>query len=421
MSSFYQINGGVPLNGTIRVQGAKNSVLPILAASIVRPGVTYLHNCPDIRDVDAAIAILRHLGCTAAREDDQITVDSRGMTRWDIPEALMREMRSSVIFLGAIAVRTGLARMSYPGGCELGPRPIDLHLRSLRQLGMAIREENGVLDCRWEHPAGCHVTLPFPSVGATENTIIAALSCPGVTYIHNAAREPEILDLQRFLAGMGCRVSGAGGDTMEICGGIRGADATHTVIPDRIAAGTYLCCAAAAGGCLELTHTDPQMYRPLLSQLQQAGCRIDIGADRVLLQRYEPLAAAGPVCTMPYPGFPTDLQSPLMAVMCAAQGTTVFAENIFESRYRHVDELRRMGADILVNGRVAVVTGVERLCGTSVCAGDLRGGAALVAAALGAVGQSRVTQIAHLERGYEHLEQVLAAAGADIRKIPEQE
>lgn len=367
------LQGGARLEGTLPVQGAKNSVLPILAASILHPGRTVLQGCPHLSDVEASIRILRHLGCRADWEGGDLVVDASGIDRWDIPDHLMREMRSSVIFLGAILARLGWAEMSYPGGCELGPRPIDLHLAALRQLGAELKEEGGRLLCGARRMTGREIALSLPSVGATENAILAACGAEGETILFNAAREPEIADLQDFLCAMGCKVRGAGSSTVCVMGRQSTHDAVHTVMPDRIAAATYLSAVAAAGGQVELLGIDYRHLSTVTAALHAAGCQVTGGEGRISLRSDGALRSAGTVRTAPYPGFPTDAQAVVMAALLRSQGATVFVENIFENRYRHVDELRRMGADISVADRVAVVTGVPRLFGADVRATDLRG------------------------------------------------
>ena len=411
------VNGGNPLNGSIRANGAKNSILPILAATIINGGENIIHNCPDLKDVHSAIAILRHLGCRVEYSGGTIVVDSASMDRWDIPDDLMREMRSSVIFLGPILARCGKARMTYPGGCELGPRPIDLHLDALSKLGVHIQEEGGELTCECGPLQGRQINLSLPSVGATENIMLCATACQGTTRIVNAAREPEIWDLQQFLQKAGAQVQGAGQHDITIQGGVPTRQPTeHSVIPDRIESATYLCACAAAGGEICVQQTIPAHFAAVTELLAESGCQIQVGGQEVRLRAPGRLHSVRPVRTMPYPGFPTDAQSPLMATLCLARGTTMFSENIFESRYRHCAELCRMGADIRVEGRVALVTGVDHLTGASVKATDLRGGAAMVVAALAAQGASEITQIDHIDRGYDHIERAFAALGADIKR-----
>ena len=413
--SFYEICGGRPLRGELRVQGAKNSALPILAAALLAPGQSVIRNCPDLSDVTAALEILRLLGCGAVREGTDVLIDASQLTGCGIPDRLMREMRSSVIFLGALLARLGRAELSYPGGCELGPRPIDLHLAALRGLGAEIAEEQGRLTCtRGKGLTGRELCLSIPSVGATENAMLAACGARGLTTIVGAAREPEIVDLQRFLNAMGARVSGAGSPVISIQGGAPLHPAEHTVMGDRIAAATYLCAVGAAGGELRLTGVDPADLAAVCCCLEEAGCRLQTGREGLSIAASGRMRGIRTVRTAPYPGFPTDAQAILMAALAGGTGTTMIVENMFDSRYRHVDELARMGADIQLAGRVAVVTG-SRLHGAAVRSTDLRGGAALVVAALGAEGVSRVSGLNHIRRGYQGLDDGLAALGADIR------
>ena len=412
----YLVEGGRPLDGSVEIHGAKNSVLPILAAALLAPGECVIHNCPDLSDVEASLDILRHLGCTARREGGTVVVDASAPGRWDVPDQLMREMRSSVIFLGAVLGRMGRAKMCAPGGCELGPRPIDLHLAAIRSLGGRIAETEGGLLCEGKL-RGADIVLSLPSVGATENAMLAAVCADGVTTITNAAREPEIVDLQGFLQALGANVRGAGSSVITVEGGIPLHGGSYRVMGDRIVAATYLTAAAAAGGSVEVTGVDWRTLSTVTAVLKEAGCRVTSGADRIFLRTEGPLKGVRPVRTAPYPGFPTDAQAPLMAALAGGTGCTVFVENMFESRYRHVDELIRMGADIRVEGRVAVVYGVSRLHGAPVMATDLRGGAALVVAALGAEGTSTVTGLHHIDRGYQSLEYDLQCLGASIRRM----
>ncbi|MDR0916253.1 MAG: UDP-N-acetylglucosamine 1-carboxyvinyltransferase [Oscillospiraceae bacterium] len=415
--SVLRITGGRALRGSVRVHGAKNSVLPIFAACLVARGVTVIHNCPNIADVDAAMQILIHLGCKAERDGDTVTVDTSTMTNAEVPHSLMQEMRSSVIFLGSILGRCGEASISTPGGCELGPRPIDMHLAALRQLGAEITDNGGSLVCRANRLRGAKITLRSPSVGATENAILAACFAEGTTVISNAAREPEISDLQRYLRALGITVLGAGTPTIVVEGRLVRVDTAHRVIPDRIVAVTYLCAAAATGGEITLTDVNPAHFTTVTDALTNMGCAITRTGDSVTLSASGRLYALEPVMTEPYPGFPTDAQAGLMAACLRAQGTTSFIENIFDNRYRHADEMRRFGANIKLEGRVALVTGVKSLKAAPVKSPDLRGGAALVIAALSAEGTSEVSDIHHIDRGYDDLAGALTQLGAEIVRI----
>lgn len=413
------INGGRRLEGEIQVHGAKNSALPLLAATILAHGECILHNCPMLTDVDAACRILSCMGCRCSRNGSTVCVDSSNVCGNEIPDNLMREMRSSIVFLGAVLGRTRRCRLTFPGGCELGARPIDLHLAALREMGAEIEEQHGWLECA--APGGLHgarVTLSFPSVGATENIMLAAVCAEGTTEIHNAAREPEIVDMAEFLNKCGARISGAGGSTIAIEGVKRLEPSEHSVIPDRIAAGTYLCCAAATRGELILTRCCQEHMMGFLPVLESMGCRIyPYGGGKLYISCTRRLTAPPTIRTMPYPGFPTDIQAPFTALSSVAEGTSVFVENIFENRYRHVPELIRLGASIKVEGRVAVVQGVPALSGARVCAGELRGGAALVTAALAAEGTSEISGVCYIDRGYESIEKTLRSVGADISRV----
>ena len=414
--SIWHIYGGNRLTGSTQVQGAKNAVLPIMAASVLAGSETVLHNVPDLKDVTITLRILRHLGCTAERDGDTVRIDSRGMNRDFIPHDLMRELRSSVIFLGAILTRFGTASLSMPGGCELGPRPVNLHLDALRALGAEVTERGGDIVCCAHDLKGRRILLPFPSVGATENAMLAACGASGDTVICNAAREPEIGDLQNFLCAMGAEVRGAGGSVITVSPGKALHGCTHRVIPDRIVTATYLCAAAAAGGDITLHGADSRHLAAVTTALQQAGCHLESTADTIRLTSEGRLQALSPVRTAPYPGFPTDAQPVLMAALLKSAGSTVFVENIFENRYRHVDELARMGAEVRVAGRVAVVTGREHLHGARVKCTDLRAGAALVIAGLQADGLTRISRIEHIDRGYESIERDLGVLGAHVRR-----
>lgn len=413
--SKFIIEGEHRLNGAVHIHGAKNSALPILAASFLAEEPCEIENCPLLSDVHAATTILEHLGCRTARDGHTVRVDATQASGYHVPDTLMREMRSSIVFLGAIAARTGSAELSFPGGCELGPRPIDLHLAALRQMGLQIQEEGGKLRCRVnEHLKGCPISLSFPSVGATENILLAAVTARGTTTIFNAAREPEIVDLCRFLTACGAHIRGAGEGTIVVEGVERLHGCRYRVIPDRIETATYMGAAAITGGSLLLKCVCPEHVQALIPVFEEMGCQVTAWNEELLLNAPTRLRRIRTVRTLPYPGFPTDAQALMMALASVAEGTSVFIETIFESRYKHVCELMRMGAHIKVEGRVAVVEGLPRLSGAPVECTDLRGGAALVLAALAAEGTTEITQLHHIERGYEAMAPTLSRVGAHI-------
>jgi len=411
---IWHIRGGNRLEGTCFVQGSKNASLPIIAASLISPARTELLNVPQLKDVDAAMRILRHLGCTAEQRGSDVYIDSSGLCCSAIPHSLMEEMRSSVIFMGALVARCGEARLSLPGGCQLGKRPIDLHLAALRQMGAEIEENGGEIYCRAAALHGAEIELPFPSVGATENVMLAATAAKGRTVIHGAAREPEIAALQDYLRRMGVEISGAGSDTIVISAFRPEKSAHCRIIPDRIVASTIACAAAATGGNVEMRGVDPAHFSTVLHFLKEAGCDIISKNRSVRLISEGRLKAVENVSTEPYPGFPTDAQPVLMAALLRAEGRTVITENIFENRYRQVPELRRLGADISVSGRTAEIWGVDCLHGTALTATDLRGGAAMIVAGLSADGETVICDDGHVTRGYERFDMRLRALGADI-------
>ncbi len=414
----FVIQGGRRLEGDITVQGAKNSALPILAAALLCGGESNITNVPKLSDVYAACRILSSLGCTCRMQGHTVTVRADAIQRHVIPEPLMQEMRSSIIFLGALLGRTGSCTLGYPGGCELGPRPIDLHLQALGRMGVRIREESGILTCT--APKGLHgarIHLQFPSVGATENILLAAVLAKGDTVITNAAREPEIADLAGFLIRCGAKIDGAGSGTIKIRGTDHLTGCEYAVMPDRIVTATWFACAACAGGTLRLLHTDAPSLIGILDVFEDMGCRYSRSEDAICFSAGRPIRPLHYMKTMPYPGFPTDAQAICMAALCRASGTSVIEETIFENRFRHVEALNRMGADIRVAGRAAVIRGVPMLHGANVSATDLRGGAAMLAAALGAEGETTLTEISHIDRGYDSPEQTLRSVGAEIVRI----
>lgn len=415
--SSYIISGGNKVEGEIDVQGAKNAVLPILAATILNGGKNVIHNCPDLRDVNITVEVLKNLGCKVKNQDRVLIVDSDDISGYTIPDFLMRQMRSSIIFLGAIISRFKKAVVSMPGGCEIGNRPIDLHLKALKQLGVEIEESHGYINCKADKLYGANIHLDFPSVGATENIMLAACMADGETIITNAAREPEIVDLENFLNRMGAKIKGSGSDVVKIEGVNRLYGVEHTIIPDRIAAATYLACAAATNGQIILKKANPSHMDAMTAVLKEMGCKIYVEKSRLILTTpNHKLKSVKRIVTMPYPGFPTDIQSPFMALATIADGTSVFVENIFENRFQHVEELVRMGADIKVDGRIAVVQGVKKLSGAHVLAKELRGGAALIVAALSAEGVTTIENLKFVERGYENIEKYLSSCGANIKR-----
>lgn len=412
----YIVNGKKPLGGRVRVHGAKNAVLPIMAAAVLCSDKCTIYDCPDLSDVRNTVNILKTLGCRVDFTDDVLTVDSSAMSSWEIPEELMREMRSSIIFLGALAAKMGRARLSTPGGCELGNRPIDLHIKALRELGIEIREESGYIEAIAEKAHAGEIHLSFPSVGATENIILSSVCLKGETVISNAAKEPEIVDMCSFLVKMGAHIEGAGTEIIRINGVPHLKGAEHKVMPDRIVASTLMCAAMTAKSEIELLNVRKEHLGAVVSVLRESGARIEFFRDKMYIRAPEKMKSVDIIKTQVYPGFPTDAQSPVMAALCMAPGTSVIVENIFDSRYKIIPELKKMGADILQDGRVAVIKG-QKLTGAHVRAMDLRGGAALTVASLGAEGESIIEGVHYIDRGYVSLEKMLTEVGADIKRI----
>ncbi len=412
------IEGGRRISGEIKVQGAKNSVLPILAASLLTSGTSRLRNCPALSDVFSSCRILTSLGCKCRQDGDVLEIDAGKLSDYEIPEQLMREMRSSIVFLGAILGRLRRCRLSFPGGCELGPRPIDIHLSGLRKLGAKITEDHGVLDCTLPGTVtGAIINLTLPSVGATENIMLAAAIGSGETVIQNAAREPEIADLAGYLNACGADIRGQGSSTVIIKGVSKLHGAEYEIMPDRIVAATLMGAAAITGGELMLTGVRPQDMNSTLSAYEQTGCDLYQYADRIYISAKKRLQAIKTLRTSPYPGFPTDCQPILMAVLTRAKGTSMIVENIFENRFRAAAELRRLGADIKAEGKVAVIEGGDKLSGAATVATDLRAGAALVIAGLAADGTTTVSNVHYIDRGYQAIEAQLRSIGAKIKRI----
>lgn len=412
------IDGETKIFGEIDIHGAKNSALPLLAATILGKDQSVLHNCPMLSDVFAACRILSYLGCKCTREGSNVIVDTSSLTHFEVPDELMREMRSSIIFLGAILGRFGQCKLTFPGGCELGARPIDMHISALKQMGAVIKEEHGYLDCIVPGQLrGAKITLSFPSVGATENIMLAAVLANGDTEIRNAAREPEIADLANFLNKCGAKISGIGDCTIYIEGVKELFGCEYSVMPDRIVTATYLGAAAITGGELCVKKINPSDLEAVIPIFEQMGCSIYPYSDKIFINASKPLRPVKTIRTMPHPGFPTDVQAIISACLCKANGTSIIVENIFENRFKYTGELMRMGADIKVEGKVAVISGVKTLYGASVQSTDLRGGAALVLAGLCAEGKTVVSEIKHIDRGYESIETNLNKIGAKIIRM----
>ncbi len=411
----FVINGQHKIEGEMTVQGAKNGALPLLAASVLVRGKTVLSGCPQLTDITAAANILTYLGCKVTADGDVMCIDSGCASGFAVSDSLMREMRSSIVFLGALLGRFGKAELTAPGGCEIGLRPIDLHLDAMRTLGAVIDETGGRLICSCPYGLkGARVTLSFPSVGATENILLAACTAKGETLIVNAAREPEIKELADFLNRCGADISGAGESVIRINGVKKLTACEHRVRQDRIAAVTYMAAAAVTGGNIRLNFKNSEMLMPVVEPFEKSGCRVIQDEKGVWLKAPERLAKLGMIRTMPYPGFPTDSQADLAVMASVACGTSTVVENIFENRFKYVGELRKMGAQIRTENRVAVIEGVRKLNGANVVSHDLRGGSALVVAALCAEGTTVVDGINHIDRGYEKIETQLNGLGAEI-------
>ncbi|CAH0119553.1 MULTISPECIES: UDP-N-acetylglucosamine 1-carboxyvinyltransferase [unclassified Paenibacillus] len=408
------IEGGRPLSGTIRIHGAKNAALPILAASILAKGKVELHNVPRLLDIEVMLQILEEIGCRTEHADEKVMIDTAFTHSSHIPEALMRQMRSSIFLMGPLLARFGEVQIYQPGGCAIGERKIDLHLRGLKMLGAQIVQKDQRIICRAKQLRGADIHLDFPSVGATENIMMAAVLAKGTTTLTNAAREPEIQDLQNFLNRMGAHVIGAGTDTITIDGVDSLTPCSYEIIPDRIVAGTLMIAAAVTKGNVTLTNANPSHLTSLIHVLRRAGVQIVTGDDIIQVNCSGRLKAVERIVTSPYPAFPTDLQSQVMVLLSLADGFSVMKENIFEGRFKHVDELTRMGADIRVDLSSAFIRGVNRLYGATVEATDLRAGAALVIAGLAAQGRTIVEQVHHIDRGYDRIEQLFHRLGASI-------
>jgi len=414
------INGGKRLKGELAVQGSKNSSLPILAGSLLCGEECRLTNCPVLTDIYSALRILGHTGCKCVFSENTADIDPKNVNCTEIPEELMREMRSSIIFMGAMLGRTGECTVSIPGGCELGPRPIDMHISAMKKMGIDVKEKYGRIFCkaRSGKAQGAKINLSFPSVGATENIILCAVTAEGETIINNSAREPEICDLCGFLRACGADIKGDGESTIVIKGKQKLHGCEYRIMPDRIVCATYLSMVSATGGELILTDACVPETEPFISVLEQTGCSIYTKESTIYLHSGSRLKAVKDrIRTMPHPCFPTDAQAVLMSALAVADGTSIFEENIFDCRYRHTDALIKMGADIQVIGKTAVVKGVEKLHGANVDATDLRGGASMVIAGLTAEGTTEIGRISHIDRGYERIERAVRLLGGDITRV----
>lgn len=407
------IDGGQRLKGEVTISGSKNASLPIIAATILNSGRTTLYNVPNINDVETMFEIIRGMGGKIKRKNKKVIIDTSNVHKYEIPDSLMRKMRSSVILAGALIGRYKKAQFSYPGGCDIGERPIDLHLKGFEKLGIEIKEEYGEIHCDSEKITGTEINLDFPSVGATENIILASCLAEGKTILTNSAKEPEIKDLAKFLNKMGAKIEGAGTDRIEITGVKKLSETSYNIMPDRIEAGTYLVAGAITGGNIKILNSNPEHIAPIIDKLKETNCKLIVENKSIEIIAPRKIKAVD-IKTMPYPGFPTDLQSIFVALLTHAKGTSIITENIFENRYKYTQELNRMGAKIKIEGRTAIIKGSKRIQGTNVIATDLRGGAALILEALSARGTTQIDNIQYILRGYENIEKKLKSVGANI-------
>ncbi len=412
----YIIEGGNKLEGEISAAGSKNASLPIIAASILSGKNTVLYNVPKIQDIKITLEILRLLGCKTDRKNGKIIIDSCDMEKTEIPKELMHKLRSSVILAGAIIGRFKTAVFSYPGGCDIGARPIDLHIKALRKLGINIEEESGYIICSRDKIIGADIHLDFPSVGVTENIMLASVLAEGETTITNAAMEPEIVDLQKFLNRMGAKISGAGENVIKIQGVKELKNVSYNIMPDRIEIGTFLCMTAITGGHSIINNVNNEDIKSITSKLEEAGVKIKQEKSKIEIISPKKLKAVE-IKTMPYPGFPTDMQSVFGAMLTNAKGTSVIVENIFDNRFKYLNELKKMGAKVSIEGKIAIIKGSKRLYGAEMEASDLRGGAALCTAALGAKAKSTIDNISHILRGYENFDKKLQKLNAQIEVV----
>ena len=411
------IQGGVPLSGDVAMSGAKNAALPILCACLLTNEPLRLKNLPQLNDIATMLRLIGQMGVTVTMEgNDSLILDAGGLNKPLAPYDMVKTMRASILVLGPLLARCGEARVSLPGGCAIGARPVDQHIKGLQAMGADIHVEQGYIQARATRLKGARIFTDMVTVTGTENLMMAATLAEGETIIENAAREPEVVDLANCLIAMGARISGAGGDRIVIQGMERLHGATHSIMPDRIETGTYLCAAAATGGEVRLTHTACDYLDAVIDKLREAGCEITCGPHEIWLKAPARLKAVS-LRTEPYPAFPTDMQAQFMAINCVAEGTAIIRETIFENRFMHAVELIRLGANIRIDGSNAVVTGVPHLDGATVMATDLRASASLVIAGLVAQGETLIERIYHLDRGYERIEEKLSRLGASVRRV----
>jgi UDP-N-acetylglucosamine 1-carboxyvinyltransferase len=410
------INGGARLEGELSIQGAKNAALPVFAAALLTEEPVTIYNWPAISDVYYMLSILEHIGAYVEYEKDKLIINTQRALRWEMPDKLAKEIRSSIFMMGPILARFKMARFTYPGGCEIGTRPIDLHLQGLKNLGVNVTEAGGHIICEGKKLHGGDIHLDYPSVGATENLMMAATLAPGNTVIRNAAREPEIIELQSVLNMMGSNVKGAGTSNIHIEGRNRLGGFTYTCIPDRIVAGTFMVAAVVTEGSITLKNVIPEHLFAITAKLREAGAHVKAYEDAITIEGEGRPKEMHLIETGPYPGFPTDLQAQMCTAASIAKGTSIIVESVFDNRFKHVGELNRLGANIVTKNNVAIIKGVEKLQGAEVTAMDLRGGAALVLAGLCAEGTTTVDQAKIIDRGYETFESELNSLGADIRR-----
>lgn len=409
------VNGGKQLKGAVDISGAKNAVLPIMAATLLTDGIFHIHNVPKLRDVRTMAHLLRIIGTKVEFSDHTLTIDTHGCNFYEAPYELVKTMRASIYVLGPLVARFSQARVSLPGGCAIGTRPVDLHIKGLQKLGAQIELERGYVVARATRLKGANISFDVPSVGATGNLLMAAVLARGKTVLDNASREPEIVALAQFLRKMGANIEGIGTAQMVVEGVDRLQAVDFTVIPDRIETGTFMIASAITGGDVVLNRSDASLVASLMSKLREAGVQVEASDDAIRCSASGPLQPTN-VTTAPYPGFPTDLQAQWSSLMCLAQGSSVITETIFFDRFMHVAELRRLGAQIEMSDNVAMIRGVDRLTGAPVMSTDLRASASLILAGLAAEGRTDVLRVYHLDRGYEGIERKLSSLGADISR-----